>query len=144
MIDIEFAKRFAKNLRAAYRTVRGNRRDQTILSEFLERIRPESKVHREAKLKIAKELEKEGKKVLVERALNFNGMRTRPDICFLENDKWNIIEVEFGNDGQNNIFRNYETISKMANVKVINIRIPNAKIEDVEKYLEVKKQIRGV
>lgn len=122
MMSIEEVKRFAKKVKMAYRVARGNRIDQAILSEFLERIRPESKIHREAKLKIAREMTEKGKKVLVERALNLGGIRTRPDICFLEDGKWNIIEIEYGNDRQNNIFKNYDAISKIANIKVVNAR----------------------
>jgi hypothetical protein len=122
MMSIEEVKRFSKKVKMTYRVARGNRIDQAILSEFLERIKPESKIHREAKLKIAREMTEKGKKVLVERALNLDGIRTRPDICFLEDGKWNIIEIEYGNDHQNNIFKNYDAISKIANIKVINAR----------------------
>lgn len=122
MMNIEEVKKFAKRLKIAYRVARGNRIDQSMLTEFLERIKPEGKTHREVKLKIAKEMTEKGKNVLVERALNLNGIRTRPDICFLEDGKWNIIEVEYGNDQQNNIFKNYDIISKIANISVIDAK----------------------
>ena len=79
-------------------------------------------MHRETKRKIAKELEENGKKVFLEKTLYLNGMRIKPDICYLENNKWNIIEIEFGNDCQNKIFKNFDIVSKIANIKVIDLK----------------------
>jgi hypothetical protein len=137
-------KSFVNRLKAAYRVAKGTKKNQTLLSEFIEH-QPESKFHKEAKIKIARKLEETGKKVFLEKNLNINGISFRADVCFLEDGKWNIIEVEYGNDHQNTIFRNYNTLSKLVDIKVIDIKKnSDITIENVERYLEVKRQIRGV
>jgi hypothetical protein len=95
-------------------------KDQSILEEF---IRPswDSKEHRAKKFKFAEDLKNQGKNVFIEKCLTLNGIRIRPDICYLEDDRWNIIEIEFGGHHQNKIFKNLNVISKIANVKVMDI-----------------------
>ena len=142
-VDKRNLNKFINILKIPFRIERGARRDQFILLEFLEP-KPESKSHKEAKKRIAKKLEMEGKRVFLEKTLHINGVKFRPDICFMENNKWNIIEVEFGNDYKNNIFKNYNKISRDVNIEVINIRGHNDYMKHVERYLEVRKQIRGI
>ena len=45
----------------------------------------------------------------------------RHDNRFFENGKWNFVEIEYGCNHQNNIFKNYEELSKVANIMVIDI-----------------------
>ena len=67
------------------------------------------------------EIKEVGKKVFLEKTLSLNGIRIRPDVCYLEDNKWNIIEIEFGGHHQNKIFKNFDVISRVANIKVIDI-----------------------
>jgi len=97
-----------------------NRKDQTVLEEF-ERLLSDGKEHRKEKKKIAETLKNQGKEVFIEKYLVLNSIRIKPDICYFEDNKWNIVEIEFGGHHQNKIFKNFDTISKLANIKVIDV-----------------------
>ena len=77
--------------------------------------------HDSYKMKKAEELRKDGKRVYIEKHLILSGIKIRPDICYFEGGKWNIIEIEHKGDHQNNIFKNFKKLSKIANITVIDI-----------------------
>ena len=119
----ELIKSLSKSIRISKRVFKGARRDQAILSEFLVyKHRHESNIHKETKLKIAKYLEYKGKKVFIEKLMKIEGIPIKPDICFFDEGKLNIIEIECGDKRQNNIFRNYDIISKKAYIQMIRIK----------------------
>jgi hypothetical protein len=95
-----------------------NRKDQSILREFMRFPTP----HDVMKLRIAEKLKNNSKDVFVEETINIAGIRCRPDICYVEDDKLNIIEIEDSCQYKNNIFKNYEIISKIANISIVNMR----------------------
>lgn len=90
------------------------RTDQAIIKEFITISK-----HDLMKNKIAKELKEAGKNVLIEKYLVLEGVRFRADIAYFENGRWNFVEVQdrFGN--KNNILKNFNKLSKVANIKVI-------------------------
>ena len=112
--------KISREIRVNKRIKLTKRKDQSILIEF---IKPswDSPKHRREKMKIAEQLKGEGKEVFIEKTLHLNGIKVRPDICYQENGKWNIIEIEFGGNRQNKIFKNYDKISKIATVKVVDV-----------------------
>ena len=118
--DLEFFVNIFKRNKIRKRIMLTKLGSQTLLEEFINFWY--SKEHRLEQLRVAEDLKRQGKNVLMEKFLTLNGIRFRPDISFLEDGRWNIIEIEHGGGHKNNIFKNYESLSKIANIKVIDIK----------------------
>ncbi|MBR9682735.1 MAG: hypothetical protein GOV02_03605 [Candidatus Aenigmarchaeota archaeon] len=112
----EFCK-FARKITLSHREKLTGRKDQLPITFY---VRPATK-HDSYKRKIAEKLRDEGKTVYVEKHLTLDGIKMRPDVCYFEDDKWNIIEIEHLGYRKNNIFKNFERLSKIANITVIDI-----------------------
>lgn len=110
---IEFYEEYIKNERKRLT----GRTDQRLIKEYI----GSYSEHDSYKIKLARKLGYEGKKVFVEKHLNLSGIRCRADIAYFENNKWNIIEIEYSRGHKNNILQNYKKLSKIANIKIIYI-----------------------
>jgi hypothetical protein len=122
MIRISAMKEIAKSFERRKELKRievANDNNQTLLEEHISFWN--SMEHRVEQLRIANNLKSKGKNVLMEKFLTIGGIRCRPDICFFEDGRWNIIEVEYCHSNKNKILRNYEELSKVANIQVIDI-----------------------
>lgn len=101
------------------------REDQSIIREFM-RLKgaSESNKHKEIKRKISEELKRMGENVRVETTLNIAGIKIRPDVCYLEDGKWFIKEIECGFTHRNKILRNLDVLKVHADIEVINAGKP--------------------
>jgi len=93
------------------------RRDQLPITFFVRQITK----HDSYKRKIAEQLREDGKTVYVEKHLILDNIKIRPDVCYFEDNRWNIVEIEHKGNHHNNIFKNFKRLSKIANITVIDI-----------------------
>lgn len=114
---LEALKKFTELKKKERRMKFGVRNGQSILLDFI--FRNECFSHFKLKNELARRLRNEGRKVITEKELVFNGIKMRPDVCFFENGKWKFFEIEHNGGHKNNIVRNKEMFSGFADIQII-------------------------
>lgn len=116
----EVLMRISKQRKVERRIRLGLRREQSILLDFV--FLSECFSHLIFKRQIAERFRKEGKQVFIEKGMILHGIRMRPDVCFFENGKWNIFEIEHNGGHKNNIIRNMHKLSDIASIQIIDVQ----------------------
>lgn len=119
----EALKKIAKERKRERRTKFGLNIEQSILLEFISI--NECFAHFKFKGELARKLRNQGKQVLTEKELILNGIKLRPDVCFFENGKWKIFEIEHNGGHKNKIITNTGKLSDIADIQIIDV--PNTK-----------------
>lgn len=116
---VEALKRIAELKKRERRIKFGVRKEQSILLDFI--FINECFSHFKSKRELVGKLRIQGKQVLTEKELILNGIKLRPDVCFFENGKWKIFEIEHNGGHKNNIVTNVDKLSNIADIQTIDV-----------------------
>src|SRR3989344_3470130 len=113
----EALKRISELKKRERRIKFGVRKEQSILLDFI--FINECFSHFKSKRELVEKLRTRDKQVLTEKELILNGIKLRPDVCFFENGKWKIFEIEHNGGHKNNIVTNINKLSSVADIEII-------------------------